>query len=299
MVGVTIAESFAAKGQDVLLIFDNLTSHAKVYRQISLLLGRPAGREAYPGDIFYLHARLLERCGAFNAEAGGGSITAFPIVETQSDEVTDYITTNLMSITDGHILFRQNLANKGIQPAVDSGFSVSRIAGRAQVPAMRHLSDQLRQLVIQYNELERYMSFGTDIQKEAREVIDLGKRITLQFNQSHHETYMPHEQVLLLYLLVSKHVLYWDEEQMKLVRQQLLQFIQKPEWRSQVDLAMSMSNAEEALPIFENIIQAFRNDSETIRPLEKTGPSPAENETIIDLLRDSEGVANAVGKPQE
>lgn len=297
MVGVTIAESFASKNKDVLLIFDNLTSHAKVYRQISLLLGRPAGREAYPGDIFYLHARLLERCGAFNAEAGGGSITALPIVETQSDEVTDYITTNLMSITDGHILFRQNLVNKGIQPAVDSGFSVSRIAGRAQTPIMRHLSDELRKKMIQYNELERYMSFGTDIQKEAQQVVDLGKRITRQFNQPYRETYLPHEQAMLIYMLVSEHVLYWDEEQVELIRQQLLQFIQKPEWRSQIDLAMSMSDAGEAMPIFENIMTTFRNDSQTLKPAEKSAPSVAESETIIDLLRDSDGASNAIGKP--
>src|SRR5690606_11431453 len=198
MVGASIAEAFAAKNRDVVIIFDNLTSHAKVYRQISLLLGRPAGREAYPGDIFYLHARLLERCGAFNAAAGGGSITALPIVETQSDEITDYITTNLMSITDGHILFRQNLANKGIQPAIDSGFSVSRIAGRAQSPVMRGLSDQLKRLMIQYNEVERYMAFGTELQGDAQEYIDLGRRTLSLFNQSYEETYHPYQQIVLI-----------------------------------------------------------------------------------------------------
>jgi F-type H+-transporting ATPase subunit alpha len=293
MVGVTIAESLAAQGKDVLIIFDSLTGHAKIYRQISLLLGRPAGREAYPGDIFYLHARLLERCGAFGEKAGGGSITALPIVETQSDEITDYITTNLMSITDGHILFRQNLANKGVQPPVDSGYSVSRIAGRAQIPVIRTLSDRLKQIMIQFAETERYLAFGTELQAEAQTKIEIGRRAQDICNQSYEETYLPHQQIILLYLLVSQRVLLWDRTQLIMLRIQLFSFIDKPEWKAKLQLAADASDYATAQPVLEEIINIFMSQPDTLKPVEKAVATPAEKETIIDLLRDNNGAEHA------
>ncbi len=299
MVGVSVAEAFAVQGKDVVIIFDNLTSHAKVYRQISLLMGRPAGREAYPGDIFYLHARLLERCGAFSAAAGGGTITALPIVETQSDEITDYITTNLMSITDGHILFRQNLANKGISPAVDSGYSVSRIAGRAQATVMRELSDQFKRLMIQFSELEKYLAFGTDLQADAQQTIDLGNRAQDLCNQSLDDTYLPHQQIVLLYLLISQKVLYWDRPQLIMLRIQLFTFIERPEWKPKLVQATAAASLEEATPILKELIEAFTNHPDTLKPTEKKQASAAEKETIIDLLRETGGAANATGTTQE
>jgi F-type H+/Na+-transporting ATPase subunit alpha len=288
MSGATVAEYFAQKGRNVLIVFDDLTRHAKVYRHLSLLLGRPASREAYPGDIFYLHSRLLERQGCFNDLAGGGSITALPIVETLTDDVTDFITTNLMSITDGHVLFRQNLANRGIQPPIDSGFSVSRIGGRAQRPLIRALSDELKEVMIRYADVERFMTFGSEISGESKEYYELGKRLVSLFHQENGECYSTLEQAVLMYFIYSKQALHWQIEQMTDVKQQLLSFMKTTVYErlmasSLLDLKISDTRVQ-----FDEFFKDFAKAPDTTPPAEKHERINAETETIASILRADE-----------
>lgn len=174
--GSAIAEYFMEKGQDVLIVYDDLTKHAWAYRQISLVLKRPAGREAYPGDIFYLHSRLLERSVRLNAKAGGGSITALPIIETQADDVSAYIPTNVISITDGQIYLQANLFNSGFRPAINVGTSVSRVGGAAQTPAMKSVSGKMKLELAQFVELAAFSQFGSELDPATASALERGKR---------------------------------------------------------------------------------------------------------------------------
>jgi len=176
--GCAIAEYFLQKGKDVLVVFDDLTKHAWAYRQISLVLRRPAGREAYPGDVFYLHSRLLERSVKLNKENGSGSITALPIVETQANDISAYIPTNIISITDGQIYLQADLFNAGIRPAINVGQSVSRVGSAAQTPAIKSVSNQLRLELAQYNSLAAFAQFGSELDSATQKQLDRGKRLT-------------------------------------------------------------------------------------------------------------------------
>jgi len=288
MAGATVAEYFAQQGKKVLIVFDNLTRHAKVYRHLSLLLGRPASREAYPGDIFYLHSRLLERSGCFNDLAGGGSITALPVVETQTDDVTDFITTNLMSITDGHVLFRQSLANKGIQPPIDSGFSVSRIGGRAQRKLMRELSDALKEIAIRYSEIERFLAFGSEITGSAREAYDLGRRLREIFHQEIGECYSPIQQVVLMYFIHSKQALNWQVEQMDMIKVQLIGFLDQPLYKRMMEASLLDMTVADTKVQFTEFFKDFAKAPATTAPAEKHERITAETETIASILRADE-----------
>jgi len=174
--GVAIAEYFMEKGQDVLVVYDDLTKHAWAYRQISLVLRRPAGREAYPGDIFYLHSRLLERAVKMNKEYGNGSITALPIIETQANDLSAYIPTNVISITDGQIFLQPDLFNAGIRPAIDAGNSVSRVGGAAQTPTIKSVAGKMRLEIAQYNNLAAFAQFGSDLDEATAKQLERGKR---------------------------------------------------------------------------------------------------------------------------
>jgi F-type H+/Na+-transporting ATPase subunit alpha len=196
--GVTIAESFLDRGHDVLIVYDDLSKHADAYRELSLLLRRPPGREAYPGDVFYLHARLLERACALNAEEGGGSITALPIVETRRGNISAYIPTNLISITDGQIYVSAELFNENIKPGVDVGQSVSRVGGAAQTQIMRRVSGQLRLTLSQYQEVAHFARFGTEIDRATRQQITRGERLREVLNQPAYHPLPLARQVLIL-----------------------------------------------------------------------------------------------------
>jgi F-type H+-transporting ATPase subunit alpha len=174
--GVAIAEYFMEKGQDVLAVYDDLTKHAWAYRQISLVLRRPAGREAYPGDIFYLHSKLLERAVKMNKENGGGSITALPIIETQANDISAYIPTNVISITDGQIFLQPDLFNAGIRPAIDAGNSVSRVGNAAQTPAMKSIAGKMRLELAQYDNLAAFAQFGSELDEATMKQLERGKR---------------------------------------------------------------------------------------------------------------------------
>lgn len=201
--GVTIAEYFMDKGKDVLIIYDDLSKHAVAYREISLLLRRPPGREAYPGDVFYLHSRLLERACRKNKEYGGGSITALPIIETQAGDVSAYIPTNVISITDGQIFLETDLFYKGIRPAVNVGLSVSRVGGTAQIKAMKKVSGTLKLDLAQFRELEAFAQFGSDLDEGTKKQLERGKRAVELLKQTQYSPIKTVDQVIALYALIK------------------------------------------------------------------------------------------------
>jgi F-type H+/Na+-transporting ATPase subunit alpha len=202
--GCAIAEEFMERGHDTLVVYDDLTKHAWAYRELSLLLRRPPGREAYPGDVFYLHSRLLERAGRLAPELGGGSMTALPIVETQAGDFSAYVPTNLISITDGQIYLETSLFNAGVRPAVNVGLSVSRVGGDAQCKAMRQVAGRLRLELAQYRELEAFAQFGsTDLDKSARQQIERGRRIVEVLKQPQYSPMSLGNQVVIIYAVTN------------------------------------------------------------------------------------------------
>lgn len=201
--GSAIAESFLEQGEDVLIVYDDLTKHAWAYRQLALVLKRPAGREAYPGDIFYLHSRLLERAVCLSQKYGGGSITALPIVETQANDVSAYIPTNIISITDGQIYLETDLFNAGVRPAINAGISVSRVGGAAQTQIMRKIAGSLRLDLAQYRELAAFAQFGSDLDKATQTRLDRGARITEILKQPNFSPMPQAQEVVSLWIVTN------------------------------------------------------------------------------------------------
>ena len=197
--GCAIAEYFLDKGKDVLIVYDDLSKHAVAYREISLLLRRPPGREAYPGDVFYLHSRLLERACRLNKNYGGGSITALPIIETQAGDLSAYIPTNVISITDGQIFLETGLFNKGIRPAINAGLSVSRVGSSAQIKSMKKVSGKMKLAMAQYRELESFAQFGSDLDAETKKAINRGQRVVELMKQSQYAPIEVAKQVCSIY----------------------------------------------------------------------------------------------------
>ena len=199
--GVAMAEEFMFNGKDVVIVYDDLSKQAAAYRELSLLLKRPPGREAYPGDVFYLHSRLLERAARVNEDFGGGSITALPFVETQAGDISAYIPTNVISITDGQIFLQSDLFFSGIRPAINAGLSVSRVGGSAQIKAMKKVSGTLRLDLASYRELESFAQFGSDLDPATREKLERGKRTVEVLKQDLHKPIPVEKQVMILYAL--------------------------------------------------------------------------------------------------
>lgn len=199
--GVTMAEYFMHQGKDVLIVYDDLSKHAVAYREMSLLLHRPPGREAFPGDVFYLHSRLLERAAKLNDQLGGGSITALPIIETQAGDISAYIPTNVISITDGQIFLQSDYFYKGIRPAINAGLSVSRVGGAAQTKAIKKVSGTLRLDLASYRELESFAQFGSDLDASTKARLDRGKRTQEILKQDLHKTTAMEEEAMILYAL--------------------------------------------------------------------------------------------------
>ena len=197
--GVAMAEYFMDQGKDVLCVYDDLSKQAWAYREISLLLRRPPGREAYPGDVFYLHSRLLERACRRNKESGGGSITALPIIETQSGDVTAYIPTNVISITDGQIFLESDLFYRGIRPALNVGISVSRVGSAAQIKPMKKVAGKLKLSMAQFRELEAFAQFASDLDPETKKQINLGQRLVEILKQPQYEPMPAANQVAVIY----------------------------------------------------------------------------------------------------
>ncbi len=204
--GAAMGEYFRDHGQHALVIYDDLSKHAVAYRQIALLLRRPPGREAYPGDVFYLHSRLLERAAKLNDQMGGGSLTALPIIETQAGDISAYIPTNVISITDGQIFLEANLFYSGVRPAINVGLSVSRVGGNAQTKAMKQVAGRLRLNLAQYRELAAFAQFGTELDKTTRATLNRGERLVDLFKQGLYAPLPLAEQVLRIYLGVNGHL---------------------------------------------------------------------------------------------
>jgi len=202
--GVAMGEEWMEAGKDVLIIYDDLSKHAVAYRSMSLLLKRPPGREAYPGDVFYLHSRLLERAARLSDELGGGSITALPIIETQAGDISAYIPTNVISITDGQIYLETQLFNAGIRPAINAGLSVSRVGGAAQIKAMKKVAGPIRVELAQYRELESFSQFGSDLDKSTKARLEQGRRIVEVLKQRQYNPQSIEHQVLILYVAVNE-----------------------------------------------------------------------------------------------
>lgn len=197
--GTAIGEYFTQQGKDVLIVYDDLTKHAWAYREISLLLRRPPGREAYPGDVFYLHSKLLERAVQFSKKLGGGSLTALPIIETQAGDISAYIPTNVISITDGQIYLEPDLFNSGQRPAVNVGLSVSRVGGAAQTKAMKDIAGQLRLDLAQYRELAAFAQFGSELDEETQSKLDRGARMQELLKQKQYDPFRLSEQIMIIF----------------------------------------------------------------------------------------------------
>ncbi|MCL2719614.1 MAG: F0F1 ATP synthase subunit alpha [Lachnospiraceae bacterium] len=205
--GCAIGEEWMEKGEDVLVIYDDLSKHAAAYRTLSLLLRRPPGREAYPGDIFYLHSRLLERAARMSDEYGGGSLTALPIVETQAGDVSAYVPTNIISITDGQIYLESEMFNAGFRPAINAGLSVSRVGGAAQITAMKKIAAPIRVELAQYRELAAFAQFGSELDSDTKEKLAQGERIKEVLKQPQYRPIPVEYQILIIYVATNKHLL--------------------------------------------------------------------------------------------
>lgn len=225
--GVAMGEEFMYNGKDVLIVYDDLSKHAVAYRAMSLLLRRPPGREAYPGDVFYLHSRLLERAARVNENYGGGSITALPIIETQAGDISAYIPTNVISITDGQIFLETELFFSGQRPAVNSGLSVSRVGGAAQIKAMKKVSGGLKLELAQYSELVAFSQFGSDLDKETQERLAQGERILEVLKQPQYSPLSVEKQVMIIYAVTNKYLSDVPVERVKEFESEFLSFMEQ------------------------------------------------------------------------
>lgn len=225
--GATIAEEWMEQGEDVLIIYDDLSKHAVAYRAISLLLRRPPGREAYPGDVFYLHSRLLERAARLNEKHGGGSITALPIIETQAGDISAYIPTNVISITDGQIFLMSELFNAGVRPAVDVGLSVSRVGSSAQIKAIKQVAGTLKLELAQFRELQAFSQFGSDLDENTRGIIEHGKRSIEILKQKQNEPLSQIDQAIILLAIKNKAIRWLPVEMMDVFKKEVIIYFQK------------------------------------------------------------------------
>lgn len=251
--GCAIAEYFMEKGQDVLIVYDDLTKHAWAYREISLVLRRPAGREAYPGDIFYLHSRLLERAAKLNKKNGGGSITALPIIETQANDISAYIPTNVISITDGQIYLQSDLFNAGLRPAINVGNSVSRVGGSAQTPAIKSISGKLRLELAQYRDLAIFAQFGSELDPETTKQLERGKRTTEILKQSQYQPLPESLEFLSIYLVTNG---FMDD----------IEFSQITRFEQEFHDYVKMKNKK----LLDDLSKGEKPDEKTLKEIEKT-----------------------------
>ncbi len=259
--GCAMGEYFMEKGKDVLIVYDDLSKHAVAYRALSLLLKRPPGREAYPGDVFYLHSRLLERAARLNDEYGGGSLTALPIIETQAGDVSAYIPTNVISITDGQIFLETELFNSGVRPAVNPGISVSRVGGNAQIKAMKKVSGTLKLDYSQYRELQSFSQFGSDLDQDTKNRLAKGERIVEVLKQDQNSPLEVEEQVVVIYAVINNYLSSIPVEKIKQYQKDLLEHIKntKPEILSSIktEKVMTPDNEKELKGVLESFAASY------------------------------------------
>jgi len=254
-----MGEYFMDKGQDALIIYDDLTKHAQAYRQISLILRRPPGREAYPGDVFYLHSRLLERAAKLDDKYGGGSLTALPIIETQAGDVSAYIPTNVISITDGQIFLETDLFYQGIRPAINPGISVSRVGSAAQTKAMKKVAGKLRLELAQFRELAAFAQFASDLDKETKEKIERGKRLTEILTQNQYSPLSVAQQVIIIFATINGFLDEVEVEDLQRFEAEILEYIaeQKSEVLENIETEKTIS--EETEKMMRETIEDFKN----------------------------------------
>ena len=247
--GCAIGEEWMENGQDVLIVYDDLSKHAAAYRTLSLLLKRAPGREAYPGDVFYLHSRLLERAARMNDEHGGGSLTALPIIETQAGDVSAYIPTNVISITDGQIYLETEMFHEGFRPAVNAGLSVSRVGGSAQIKAMKKIAAPIRVELAQYRELAAFSQFGSELDADTREKLAQGERIREVLKQPQYQPMPVEYQVITLYVATGKYLLDVEVDQITRFEQEFFTFLDKkyPEVPKAIRIEKVISDETDAL----------------------------------------------------
>jgi F-type H+-transporting ATPase subunit alpha len=315
--GCAMAEYFLYEGQDALCVYDDLTKHASAYRQMSLLLRRPPGREAYPGDVFYLHSRLLERSVRLNDELGGGSLTALPIIETQANDVSAYIPTNVISITDGQIFLESDLFYSGNRPAINVGISVSRVGGNAQTKAMKKVAGKLKLDLSQYRDLEAFAQFGSELDPETQKQLARGERLVEMLNQNERSPLSVAEQVASIYSGTGG---YLDRIKVERVQTFLSDLIgrlksEQGELMGRIDDGqLSDSDEEELGKAIAEMVDDFGPDfDEEGQPLEegesdrvkseqehsKPGRTDEEAEVEADAEHEAEEAENTVEKAEE
>ena len=260
--GCAIGEEWMERGEDVLVVYDDLSKHATAYRTLSLLLRRPPGREAYPGDVFYLHSRLLERAARLSDELGGGSLTALPIIETQAGDVSAYIPTNVISITDGQIYLETEMFNAGFRPAINAGLSVSRVGGSAQIKAMKKIAGPIRTDLAQYRELASFAQFGSELDDDTKERLDQGERIKEILKQPQYQPLAVEKQVVIIYAAVKKHLLDLAVDQILDFQKELFDLIDTkyPEIFTSIAETKVMDDVTE-----EKLIKAINEAKESFR----------------------------------
>lgn len=258
--GCAMGEYFMAKGKDVLCVYDDLSKHAVAYRALSLLLKRPPGREAYPGDVFYLHSRLLERAANLDEKNGGGSLTALPIIETQAGDVSAYIPTNVISITDGQIFLESELFHSGVRPAVNPGISVSRVGGNAQIKAMKKVSGSLKLAYSQYRELQSFAQFGSDLDQDTKDRLAQGERIVEVLKQQRNAPIPVELQVIIIYAVLNDYLKEIDVSDVSEFEKQLFTFMQEVHPEIPEDIAKTGVLSEENTAALDEALKTFVKD---------------------------------------
>lgn len=256
--GSAIAQHWMYEGKHVLIVFDDLSKQAEAYRAISLLLRRPPGREAYPGDVFYLHSRLLERCAKLSDELGGGSLTGLPIIETKANDISAYIPTNVISITDGQCFLESDLFNQGVRPAINVGVSVSRVGGAAQIKAMKEVAGSLRLDLSQYRELESFAAFASDLDATSKAQLDRGARLVELLKQPQHQPMPVEEQVISIFLGTSGHLDSVPVEDVRRFETELLDHMRASEEKILSGIRDTLKLSDEGAEELEKVINNFK-----------------------------------------
>ena len=256
--GAAIGEYFMDKGKDALIIYDDLSKHAVAYRQLSLLLRRPPGREAYPGDVFYLHSRLLERAAKLSKARGGGSLTALPVIETQENDVSGYIPTNVISITDGQIFLETDLFNKGTRPAINAGLSVSRVGSSAQTKAMKKVSGKIKLELAQFRELEAFMQFSQDLDPDTKRRIDSGQRMMATLKQKNGAPMAFERQAVVIYAAVNGYLTEVPVERVPEFEEKLLAFLDADVPKLLPEIATSREISEGSEKTLKDALEKFK-----------------------------------------
>jgi F-type H+-transporting ATPase subunit alpha len=258
--GCAIGEEWMDNGEDVLVVYDDLSKHAAAYRTLSLLLKRPPGREAYPGDVFYLHSRLLERAARMSEEYGGGSLTALPIIETQAGDVSAYIPTNVISITDGQIYLETEMFNSGFRPAVNAGLSVSRVGGSAQIKAMKKIAGPIRVELAQYRELASFAQFGSELDADTKEKLAQGERIKEILKQPQYEPMPVQYQVIIIYAATKKYLLDIPVDEITTFEKGLFEYLDTKYPEVPANIAKEQVISDETEQILVKAINEFKAD---------------------------------------